>query len=255
MYKKALIMTLFISILFSNSIIAKDSPSKDKPGSAIFVMAVPKEVKVQTKNIHYADQYVNIEMKLPQIEGLSNKKFQNIVNKYFKIHANTLRSNIMDEAKVYYNQKSNFGQSPVVFELVSNYTVKESMPNYFTIGVFEYTYTGGAHGMSHQKYINIDLVNNKILTLKDLFLKDTEYEQVICEYIKTQVDERTKQGKQFYNIQETLLKMTDDQNFYISKEGNLVIVFNIYEIAPYTSGVVEFTIPHHVMKPYLKVAK
>lgn len=254
MYKKVLVMIVFATIIFSTSIVAKDSPPKDKPGSAIFVMAIPKDIKVQTKNIHYADEYVNIEMKLPQIEGLTNKKFQNIVNHYFKLHATTLKKSIIDEAKVYHEQKNSFGQSPVIFELVSNYTIKESMPNFFTIGVFEYTYMGGAHGIGHQKYITIDLENNKILTLKDLFLKDTAYEQMIREYIQMQVDERTQQGEHFFDVKEILSSITDDQSFYMSKNGDIIIVFNSYEIAPYTSGVIEFTIPHHILKPYLKVS-
>jgi hypothetical protein len=37
-------------------------------------------------------------------------------------------------------------------------------------------------------------------------------------------------------------KITDDTNFYINDDGNVVIVFDEYEVAPGYMGVVEFTL-------------
>ena len=40
----------------------------------------------------------------------------------------------------------------------------------------------------------------------------------------------------------------EDQSFYINQNGNLVIVFGLYEIAPYSSGIIEFIIPEKVIQ-------
>ena len=39
----------------------------------------------------------------------------------------------------------------------------------------------------------------------------------------------------------------DDQNFYFNKDGQLVISFDEYEVAPGYMGAVEFTIPDSVL--------
>ena len=42
-----------------------------------------------------------------------------------------------------------------------------------------------------------------------------------------------------------------DQNFYITEEGKLVIVFDEYEVAPGYMGIVEFEIPTEVLADIL----
>lgn len=43
-----------------------------------------------------------------------------------------------------------------------------------------------------------------------------------------------------------------DQNFYIDKNGNLVIAFDKYEVAAGAQGSPEFVIPQEVIKTILK---
>ncbi|MCH1968737.1 RsiV family protein [Romboutsia hominis] len=42
-----------------------------------------------------------------------------------------------------------------------------------------------------------------------------------------------------------------NQDFYINKNGELVICFDKYDVAPGYMGLVEFTIPNNVIKPLL----
>ena len=46
-------------------------------------------------------------------------------------------------------------------------------------------------------------------------------------------------------------QITSEQTFYISADSKLVIVFNEYEVAPGSMGIVEFTIPTEIIKEIL----
>ena len=46
-------------------------------------------------------------------------------------------------------------------------------------------------------------------------------------------------------------KIAENQNFYISEEGKLVISFDKYEVAPGYMGVIEFTIPTETLSDIL----
>ena len=47
-------------------------------------------------------------------------------------------------------------------------------------------------------------------------------------------------------------KIKKDQGFYINDKGELVICFDKYEVAPGSSGLVEFVIPNNVTKQLMK---
>lgn len=82
-----------------------------------------------------------------------------------------------------------------------------------SISVTYYQYTGGAHGYSYKKTVNLDLVNEKELLLKELFDSSKDYKQVLTD----------KLLKQMFNDQDNLFpetlkdfKASDDMKFYLT---------------------------------------
>ncbi len=47
-------------------------------------------------------------------------------------------------------------------------------------------------------------------------------------------------------------RLKEDQNFYFDEAGNLVIVFDEYEVAPGYMGALEFTVERAVFEGLLK---
>ena len=47
-------------------------------------------------------------------------------------------------------------------------------------------------------------------------------------------------------------KIDNNQNFYFSENGNIVIVFDKYEVGPGSSGAPEFEIDKSIYERYLK---
>lgn len=94
-----------------------------------------------------------------------------------------------------------------------------------------------------QTYYNLDLKNDKNITLKDLLGEN--YINLANESIKTQMKERIKTDSDivyFGEDMEGFETIDEDTNFYINTEGHPVICFEKYEIAPGFMGIQEFEI-------------
>lgn len=99
-------------------------------------------------------------------------------------------------------------------------------------------------------YYNLDLESQKDITLEDMLGED--YIRICNDSILAQIKEQveTDENKMYFGYgpyaEETdemkFTTITDNTNFYINKEGNVVICFAKYEIAPGYMGVCEFEI-------------
>ena len=107
------------------------------------------------------------------------------------------------------------------------------------------------------KYYHINKKTDKIIKLADLFAND-DYKDEISEEIKKQMIARMKENENIvYWFDEeskdwSFRNLDDDQNFYFSKNGNIVIVFDKYEVGPGSSGAPEFEINKEIYQKYLK---
>lgn len=104
-------------------------------------------------------------------------------------------------------------------------------------------YTGGAHGTHHTEYYNIKTENGEILKNADLF-KDSSH-LALKELIETQLKEIIRHGKELFIFDwESVMP---NENFQFNSEG-IVFVYNEYEIAPYSDGLIEVTVPYSSLK-------
>lgn len=94
---------------------------------------------------------------------------------------------------------------------------------------------------SESNYYNLDLRTGKMVTLKDMLGAD--YVEVANESIRKQIAERQKAGEVFFTAEEGgFAGISENAKFYINKNNRPVIVFEKYEIAPGSSGEIEFEI-------------
>lgn len=99
-------------------------------------------------------------------------------------------------------------------------------------------------------FYNIDLQTGEELTLIDFFGEDA-YEYT-SDCVLQQMKERIKEDPEnctFWGINETetmddgFIGVTKDTLFYIKEDGNIVITYDKYEVAPGYMGIQEFTVP------------
>lgn len=116
-----------------------------------------------------------------------------------------------------------------------------------------------ASGVQYKKVFNIDKNTGKIRTLADYFKGDSSYIDVLTKEIKTQMRDQMKKNdeKRYFIASDDGLddmefkKLSKDADFYFDKDGDLVILFDEYEVAPGYMGTVSFTINQDVFEALL----
>lgn len=93
------------------------------------------------------------------------------------------------------------------------------------------------------------MINGKFLKLDDLFKDGEDYKGTINKEIEKEVKklEKEQNAEGVYDFK----GIKDNQKFYISND-NLIIFFDLYEIAPYAAGIPEFTINVNLLNDYIK---
>ncbi|NLZ96133.1 MAG: DUF3298 and DUF4163 domain-containing protein [Bacteroidales bacterium] len=106
------------------------------------------------------------------------------------------------------------------------------------------TYTGGAHGSLQVLYYTIDLKNITTITEEDIFIPN--YHQTLTTKIVDNLMKKYEVNSPEELLNEGFFDVNDiapNNNFWISNEG-VNYIYNQYEIAPYSMGPIEVTIPY-----------
>lgn len=110
-----------------------------------------------------------------------------------------------------------------------------------------------ASGSEYVKIFTINKKTGEIVSLKSLFSQNEKALDAISENIKNQMEEQMKADDSVSYFlhsedspQDDFKGITGDESFYFNSNGEIVIVFDEYEVAPGYMGAVEFTIPESV---------
>ena len=132
-----------------------------------------------------------------------------------------------------------------------DYEILTNNEHWFTMKLMIY-HAAGSSAVEYHFY-HIDKDNGQLVTLSDLFDKDFDYVSIFSEEVKNQMHRRMAEDEnQYYWIYGEeeygwgLDRIDPDQNFYFDADGNLVLVFEKYEVAPGYMGTPEFTIPREI---------
>lgn len=199
-----------------------------------------------TKNNKYINSVINIPIIITENKELSKSINDEITNNIMKFFNES-----QQQAKDYYE---NIEEVENKFVANVDYDIKKNSDDILSIMIINYKFAGGAHGDYEHVVYNIDMKNGKFISLSDLFKKNIDYKTVINEEIRKQIEELIKTDKQNKGVYE-FEGISDKQKFYI-QDDNLVIYFDLYEIAPYAAGIPEFIINvnkiDHILKPEYK---
>ena len=249
----AMLLSLCLVISIPQMYYANNTKRKSAPGTAIFVMAQMEAVPT-VEDITFTVQKdgLKLEMHVPQISGLSDLQFQKQVNQTLLKEAKERKKEMIKTATSYNKEMIKDGLTPTPFEYIETFLVIPSQyPNY-TIEQYKYQYSGGAHGISELSYLNLNLETNQIITLEDLFKDQVNYIPILNNEIRQEISRRTALGEFFFTGTDGFQSIRSEQPFFVNKNGNIVIVFNVYEIAPYASGPIYIVLSKETLQPYLK---
>ena len=207
-------------------------------------------VRVLTfKTFELKDNNFDAELKTPAIEGLDSKLEAMLNEKYLdenqKLYDDFMKE--IDELKKADMDEAHMG-------IASGYEVKTDTDKLLVIG--RYVVNTAGSSSTTIKYDTIDKQNKILITLPSLF-KDEAYIDIISENIKAQMKEQMKDENNVYWLEDEMMgdenfsKIDKNQSFYITKDNQLVIAFDKYEVAPGYMGNPEFIIPSELLKDAL----
>ncbi|MDR0584032.1 MAG: RsiV family protein [Treponema sp.] len=143
------------------------------------------------------------------------------------------------------------GSLPADWEYRENLAVRGMGESGVTLARKKYVYTGGTHGMQTTTYYVIDREALTVLKLPDFFRdpQGAELRALVMEelrlYSGLEPDRPLSEGIFFRDEPEI------SSNFFVTEEG-LGLHWNPYDIAPYSEGSVEITLPWRTLRPLLK---
>ena len=207
-------------------------------------------VRVLTfKTFELKDNNFDAQLKTPAIEGLDSKLEAMLNEKYLdenqKLYDDFMKE--IDELKKADMDEAHMG-------IASGYEVKTDTDKLLVIG--RYVVNTAGSSSTTIKYDTIDKQNKILITLPSLF-KDEAYIDIISENIKAQMKEQMKDENNVYWLEDEMMgdenfsKIDKNQSFYITKDNQLVIAFDKYEVAPGYMGNPEFIIPSELLKDAL----
>jgi hypothetical protein len=229
-----LVMVCFVTLVnTSDSFAAKMSEVPIISELTKLVSFTSYEVK---NNVYEAD--VNI----PEIKGIKSKSLEKEINKEIKERMLERLSESKVRAAEYkeaYLETGGEEENYLPIKIKIDYELKYQTENKISFIIFQYESLASAYYKVY--YYTIDLENNKLLSLTDLLGED--YKNKINEEIYNQINKRIKENNEiFFDGELGFNGINDEQEFYLDDNGNVVIVFKKYDIAPGASGELEFII-------------
>ncbi len=210
--------------------------------------------KVSMQNIQREFSYDNVvmltfTMNYPKVVLSNNKKAQRKMNShiytqnndFYRYIINTLYPQAVMEYK--YDLENDFPFR--MYDAVMQYEVTYNADCYLSTYYDRYEFTGGAHGNTIRSSDTWSLKTGNERLLWNMFQPNVNYRYLLIEEILKQTDQQMKEnpGIYFDNYQTLIVQYFNPKSFYLT-EGGLAIYYQQYEIAPYATGIVSFTIPY-----------
>ena len=216
-----------------------------------------EEIQYATTSVGYTGECKNftgsiecieiIDENYPELAKSVNNEFSKLVKDFNK----TADQLVKDAEEQNAEQADEFGE--VDYYYVNSASVVRADSKVFSIVINYEMYSGGAHGSHAVEGLVFDSKTGKLLSWKDF--KDVAPQ--VKDYVFDIINESGAKGQDllFEDYEETINKDFDKQldtiAMWLDGRG-LSVAFGEYEIAPYASGTVTFTVPYSALDGFDK---
>lgn len=182
----------------------------------------------------------------PELESGKYRKNIKTINTFYKDQAlllqNNFRTKLYQMAVDQYLHDIENGFPVRAFDALQTFTATYNKSCIISLYLDLYQYTGGAHGMTTRTSQTWNLRTSKMIKLKELYKCSNDYKAYMKKKIIAQIAENP--DIYFENYEELVEQTFNVNSFYCTPEA-LVIYFQQYDIAPYSSGIREFPLPYN----------
>ncbi len=209
---------------------------------------VESGIAITAKVIRYDTELLAGEVKIPVIAGVGDVQLERQLNDRWQREIMSFVEEIREGAETAQEELGEETRHWLPFQVYVDFHVAYLDERFVSLPIAYYCYTGGAHGMSSQVSTNIDLAAGRDLNLEDLFVPGYDFTTVIASEVRRQ---RAANADHYFDESVAETDILPDHHFYLTSEG-IVVYFDLYEIAPYSTGIPEFTIPYERLRQGLK---
>ncbi len=200
--------------------------------------------KVEDGKIEKKLEKCKVNITYPIIKDYSNNESQEKINKIFLDYARKLDKEFIDT----YEKEINDIDTERKWDLTAIYETKEK-GEVLCVVMFSGEYTGGAHPNPSLATFVYSMSKAKLYSLKDMFKSNSKYLENIAGFCSKEITARKISDEKWIK-EGTQAKEENYKFFYLNNKG-LVIIFPQYQVAPYSEGNQEVTIPYNYLKDIL----
>lgn len=210
-----------------------------------------KKFVIQDNMKYNRETVATYKIEYPQFYSRYCKSSLNQLNKYYlkkalqleQFYKRELYKPAIDDYK---DAKEN--NLPVkVYEGLAKYKVSYNKDCILSVVYDNYIYSGGAHGNTVRTSETWKLQDGRRIKLDEFFNNSPDYKDYIFNHIRNEIQ---KDLSIYFDDYDKLISDTfQTENFYYTPKG-VVIYYQQYDIAPYSSGIREFLIPYTVSASY-----
>ncbi|MGU8571048.1 DUF3298 and DUF4163 domain-containing protein [Clostridium perfringens] len=225
-FKKIFLCLMSLLLIFSTAVLGEEI----------------NKIEVIEKSIEENTDKYEIKVKYPIIQD-GEKEVTDKINKTIEDYTLNWINDIKLLGEEYSKEYEKAGKEMPKMEAYSLFEVFNT-DEVISLPVSYYQYTGGAHGLTTKVSYNYNLKTGKELRLKDLFKEGFDYKSIIDKKVREDIEKE----KELYFDNGALFKgVNENQAYYLNRDG-IIVYFQQYEIAPYSSGIREFKIPYGELK-------
>ncbi|NCA80301.1 MAG: DUF3298/DUF4163 domain-containing protein [Sphingobacteriia bacterium] len=208
-----------------------------------------EKITIQDEMYHKNNLLLNYKIVYPQFRSEKFSTAVNRMNPFYKKQAldfeRYCKKNLFDMAIAQYEDSVAHGYPVRTFEALLTFKITYNQDCTISLYFDRYEFTGGAHGSTIRYSNTWNLQYAGPVTLRQMFPRGVDYKNYLIQSIDYQIARKIKNGENIYfeDYEKNVEKYFKTNKFYLTKLG-MVIYFQQYEIAPYSSGIVEFMIPY-----------
>lgn len=154
----------------------------------------------------------------------------------------SVEASIENFNKEYNSFINDFPESAQEWEAQIDGEVIFKTPDVISVSLTSYTNTGGAHGNLNISFLNFNASTGESIENNELFKDISAFKTLAKTYFEANLEDKDL--------------IFDTENFRLPKnigysDDGIILLYNTYEIAPYSSDIIEFSIPFEEAKPHL----
>ena len=176
-------------------------------------------------------------LKYPQVSELKSTTAQKNINKVLSNHIQGSYKGYLELKKSMEKIKKEgyCTENPTScnYEYQTSYKVKYNNNGKLSILIYDYVYEGGAHGYGPVTSYNFDLKTGKQYTINNILTSNTKYKKVTNYAKKYMINHPDIFTPGYLSMNE--FKIDKNNQFYFTSNG-IYLIFQEYEVAPYSSG-------------------